>query len=135
MYKETTKYVDFNGNEQTEDLMFNLTRTELIELETETEGGLEETINKISNEQDTKKLIDLFKKILVKSYGKVSEDGKRFIKNDAMKEEFMQSAAYDEMFMSLATDADKAQKFINSILPRELVAAQQAAIPAPAENK
>jgi hypothetical protein len=49
-----------------------------------------------------------------------SEDGKRFIKNDQLREEFTQTAAYDALFMELATDEDAAANFIQGILPKDM---------------
>ena len=37
MYKKTMKFVDFDGNERTEDFYFNLTEAEVIEMERMTE--------------------------------------------------------------------------------------------------
>ncbi len=120
MIKKTISYTDYDGNERTEDFYFNLSKPELIEMQTSEAGGLEKKIEKISKEQDIKKIIELMKDIIKKSYGVKSDDGKRFIKNDEILDEFMQSEAYSELFMSLATDANAASEFINGILPKGL---------------
>lgn len=121
MIKKTITYTDYDGNERTEDKYFNLSKPELIEMQASEVGGLEKKIEKISQEQDIKKIIELMKEIIQKSYGVKSDDGKRFIKNQELLDEFMQSEAYSELFMELATDADAASEFINGILPKGLV--------------
>lgn len=121
MIKKTITYTDYDGNERTEDFYFNLSKPELIEMQMSEAGGLEKKIEKISKEQDLKKIIELMKDIIKKSYGIKSDDGKRFIKNDEILDEFMQSEAYSELFMGLATDANEASEFINGILPKGLV--------------
>ena len=121
MIKKTITYTDYDGNERTEDFYFNLSKPELIEMQTSEAGGLEKKIEKISKEQDIKKIIELMKDIIQKSYGVKSDDGKRFIKNQEVLDEFMQSEAYSELFMDLATDANAASEFINGILPKGLV--------------
>ena len=121
MIKKTITYEDYDGNQRTEDFYFNLSKPELIEMQTSEAGGLEKKIEKISKEQDIKKIIELMKDIIQKSYGVKSDDGKRFIKNQEVLDEFMQSEAYSELFMTLATDADAASEFINGILPKGLV--------------
>ncbi len=121
MIKKTITYTDYDGNERTEDFYFNLSKPELIEMQTSEAGGLEKKIEKISKEQDIKKIIELMKDIIQKSYGVKSDDGKRFIKNQDVLDEFMQSEAYSELFMDLATDANAASEFINGILPKGLV--------------
>jgi hypothetical protein len=141
MLKKTIKYTNFLGNEVEDTLFFNLSQDELMEMELSKEGGLSSTIQRIVDTQDTPKIIAMFKDILLKSYGEVSEDGKRFIKNDQLREEFQQSKAYSELFMELATDADAATKFIEGVIdidqndPRlALVKKQNNPIPAPPEK-
>lgn len=121
MLKKTITYTDYDGNQRTEDKYFNLTKAELVEMNMSITGGLEKTIQKISEEQDVAKIIALFKDIILKSYGEKSLDGKRFIKNAELSEEFAQTEAYSELFMELATDADKAAAFINGIIPKDTV--------------
>ena len=121
MIKKTISYTDYDGNERKEDFYFNLSKPELIEMQTSEAGGLEKKIEKITQEQDVAKIIELMKEIIQKSYGVKSDDGKRFIKNQDILDEFMQSEAYSELFMELATDANAASDFINGILPKGLV--------------
>lgn len=120
MIKKTITYEDYEGNQRTEDFYFNLSKPELIEMQVSETGGLEKKIEKITQEQDIKKIIELMKDIIKRSYGVKSDDGKRFIKNEEILADFMQSEAYSELFMSLATDANAASEFINGILPKGL---------------
>lgn len=117
MLKETIKYVDYNGTERTEDHYFNLTEAELMELEMSTTGGLAEMIQRIVAAQDAPAIIKIFKELVLRAYGQKSPDGRRFIKNDQLREEFSQTEAYSKLFMKLATDADAAAKFVNGIMP------------------
>lgn len=120
MIKKTIRYTDYDGNIRNEDHYFNMSKPELIEWQASQSGGLEKRIERISKEQDTNEIIKLVKEIIEKSYGVKSDDGKRFIKNKEILDEFMQSEAYTELFMSLATDAEAAAEFINGILPAGL---------------
>ena len=120
MLKKTIKYKDFNGNEREEDFYFNLMQSEIAELELRTVGGFTESIQKIIQTQDGPEIIKQFKKIILKSYGEKSADGKRFIKSDELSEAFSQTNAYSELFMELATDDEAASAFINGIVPDEL---------------
>ena len=74
-------------------------------------------INRIIAEQDGKRIIELFKDLVLRSYGKKSDDGRRFIKSQELREDFAQTEAYSDLFMELATDADAAAKFVNGIVP------------------
>lgn len=117
MYAKTITYTDYNGNERTEEFYFNFSTAELAEMELSTKGGLEGEIKYIANEQDGAKIVEWFKKIILKSVGKKSPDGKRFIKSKEISDEFAQTEAYSQLFMELAFDAEKGAEFINNIVP------------------
>lgn len=120
MLKKTITYETFDGKEMTEDFYFNLTKTEIMEMEMSESGGLSETLKKIVAEDDKAKIIAMFKDIILKAYGEKSPDGKRFIKSEEQSKAFSQTGAYDELFMSLTTDAEAASAFINGLLPKDL---------------
>lgn len=118
MLKKTITYTDFNGVERTEDFYFNLTKAEIAEMELEIPGGMTTMIDRITKTQDTPSLVKLFKDLILRSYGKKSDDGRRFIKNADVVDEFKDSEAYSELFMELATNADAASAFVNGIVPK-----------------
>lgn len=117
MIKETRTYTDYNGVKRTEDFHFNLNKAELVEMQYSVNGGFAEQVQAIIDAQDTAELIKIFKDLVLKAYGKKSLDGRRFEKSEELSREFAQTEAYSDLFMELATDADKASKFINGILP------------------
>ena len=119
MLKKTMTYTDYNGVERTEDFFFNLTKAELMEMELGTAGGLAETLQKIVDSKDAPAIIKAFKDIVLKAYGKKSDDGRRFIKTPEISEEFAQTEAYSDLFMLLATNAEEAAKFVNGIVPQD----------------
>lgn len=120
MLKKTITYVDFNDVETTEDFYFNLSKTELTEMETSVKGGLSAMLKQIVATEDMKEMFGIFKKIIVSSVGIKSADGKRFVKSDEISQDFVSSPAFDELFMSLATDVGKAAEFIKGIIPKDL---------------
>lgn len=120
MLKKTITYTDYNGVERTEDFYFNLTTAEVMEMEMSASGGYGEMLKKIVAAQDAPTIIKVFKELVLKAYGEKSDDGKRFIKNDEIREAFSQTEAYSILFMELATDADAAAKFVNGIMPANL---------------
>lgn len=120
MIKETRTYVDYDGVERTEDFYFALSKAELAEMELSTDGGFEKLIDKIVKSKDNKKIVETFKQILLKSYGEKSDDGRRFIKSAELSKEFSETPVYSDMFIELATDEDKASKFINGIMPKDI---------------
>lgn len=116
MIKKTIKYVDYDGNERTEDFYFNLNKAESMEMALSEEGGMSAKIDKIIKAQDSAKLVSTFKDIILLSYGEKSPDGRKFVKSKELSEAFSQTEAYVNLFMELSTDADKASEFVNGIL-------------------
>lgn len=125
MFRKTITYEDYDGKVRTEDHYFNISRAELALMELGTEGGYTAYLDKISKEQDTVKIAEIFKEIIHKSYGVKSSDGKRFIKNEEIVTAFEQSEAYSELIIWLL-QADNASLFMKAILPANLVAAAEA---------
>lgn len=120
MLIRTITYENLDGEVVSEDYYFNLSKPELIDLEVEYKEGFKTMIETIIAANDRKELINQFKKLVLMTYGIRSEDGKRFIKNDQLREEFSQTPAYDALFMELATDDGAAVEFLTGILPRDL---------------
>lgn len=120
MIKKTIKYIDFDGVEREEEFRFNLTKAELAEMNFSATGGLEKLIRRIVNEQDTQQLIKIFKDIILRSYGKVSDDGRRFIKTPELRQEFEQTQAYSDLYMEFLEDPDKLIAFIEGVIPPDI---------------
>lgn len=117
MLKKTITYQDHNGETVSEDFFFHLSKAELVELELSHQGGLSAALQRIIEAEDGKGIIAEFKKIILGAYGKRSEDGRRFIKNQEIREEFESSEAYSALFMELVTNTDSAVEFVNGVIP------------------
>lgn len=119
MIKKTITYVDFNGKERTEDFYFHLSLPEATRLVAELGAvgtdDLSKVIEKIAEQQDFKKLIDIFDKIILSSYGQKSVDGKSFIKTDEARELFANSNAYAELFEEIVNDPEGSKTFFEGI--------------------
>jgi len=132
MLKREIKYEDFNGNKTSDIFYFNLSEHELVDLEVAQKQGLQAMLQEIIDTKDHKGLIELFKKIIMLSYGEKSSDGKRFIKSEQSRLEFSQSAAYNTLFMELATDDGAAATFLIGTLPSSMTGEiKKAMIPGP----
>ena len=127
MLKKTIKYTDFDGNERSDECYFNLSKSELTEMEMSENGGFDKYIEKIVETKDTKKTYQMFKEIVLMSYGEKSYDGKHFIKKKTvdgqvirLRDEFEQTGAFDELMMELLSDEKASADFINHVVPKEL---------------
>jgi hypothetical protein len=117
MLKKTITYMDYDDTERKEDFFFNLNKAELTEMELQIPGGMQRLLEKIVAERDSKRIIELFKDIILRSYGEKTADGKHFVKSKELTDAFTQTNAYSELFMELLNDAGVASKFVAGILP------------------
>lgn len=118
MFAKEITYTDFDGEKRTEKFYFNLTQAECIELEALGKGGLEGYIRRIISSDDQVEILNIIKKVILLAYGEKTADGKRFYKNQQMKDAFAASEAYSALFMELLSDADKASEFMREIAPK-----------------
>jgi len=121
MLKKTIPYTDYEGVDRVEDFYFNINKAELSEMQLSQPGGFVKMIQKISAEQDGPKIVQLFKDLVLNSYGEKSPDGKRFIKEPERTKAFSQTEAYVNLYMEISNDAKAASAFVKGILPKDLV--------------
>lgn len=121
MLKKTIIYHDYDGNERSENFYFNLSKAEVTEMEFSFTGGMTNVIEQMVNTQDTARIMELFKKIIMAAYGEKSADGKRFMKigpdGRRLAEGFVETEAYSELFMELVSDPKKFADFIAAVIP------------------
>lgn len=119
MLKRTITYVDYFGLERTEDFYFHLTEAELMKMQLSSYGGLAEQLKAIIDAKDAPTIVKIFEGIILNAYGQKSEDGRRFMKSEEIKNAFKETEAYSKLFVELTTDADAAAKFVNGIIPAD----------------
>ena len=120
MHKITLEYEDFNGDKVTEDLYFNLSKSEILEMNFSLQGGLINYAQSIINARDVDSLSKLFKELLLKSYGVKSADGKHFLKDEQIRKEFECSVPFDILYTKFATNDVAAAEFFNGIVPKDI---------------
>lgn len=120
MIKWPVTYTDYNGETVTEDYYFHLNKAELTMMQFEANGAFSQYLERLVVERNFKQLGIEFHNIILKSYGKKSDDGRLFRKSQTLRDEFEQSEAYSALFMELLSNEDKATKFIKGVLPADL---------------
>ena len=115
MFKIDLTYKNFLGVETTETLRFNLTETELLDLVRDDPTFNTSFLSYISQEKDYAKMMDVIRKLIVVSYGEVSDDGKYFRKSDARALDFVQSAAYEAFRDKILSD-ENGNGFMNFLM-------------------
>lgn len=123
MLTKAITYTDYNGNKKTKNFYFNITKTELAMMELTDNAGILETIKKMVNESDRKKIVEMFERIVLGSVGEKSADGEHFEKSEKIREDFKNHPAYDVLFMELISSDKTMSDFINAILPSDIAEA------------
>lgn len=124
MIKQKIKYVDFDDTEKEETLYFNLTAAELADIEIELGDGLQDYIETIVStdangnptieKENNVKVWNLFKTIISKAYGEKTQDG-RFVKNSVIKDSFLATEAYSQLFLRFIKEPETAKAFIKEL--------------------
>lgn len=121
MLKKTIKTTNLDGRDTSETHYFNLTTAELVKLNLEEGEGFQDYLTKIVEAENGKAIVETFDKLVGRSYGVRTLDGK-FIKRPEDYEAFKASQAYSDFFVELVTDGKKMSEFVNAIMPADLVA-------------
>lgn len=119
MIKQPITYTDYNGMERTEGFYFNLTEVELLDMNLE-HVNLQDKMRALVDAKDMQAIMKLITKIIYRSYGIKSEDGKHFHKSDEISTAFMQSPAYTVLFMDMLNGKIDPVKFIKGIVPSDI---------------
>lgn len=120
MIKWPITFTTYDDETITEDFYFHLNKAELAQMQFKANGAYSKFIERITNERDLEKLSEEFRNIILNSYGKKSDDGRVFRKSQQDRDDFEHSEAYATLYMELISDADKASKFMQGILPKDL---------------
>lgn len=123
MFSRTFTYKDYNGNTRTDTWYFNLDKAELMKMELGAWGGLDALMKRLVREENPEKIVETFEKIILAAVGEKSPDGRKFIKNEEIREDFRQTPAYADLFYELVMDSEKANAFFKACMPEELAAA------------
>lgn len=130
MLKKEISYTDYNGESRSEDFYFNMTRTEMAELDIDAGGVLIARLNRMVQRKDGAGMARFFRDFIVKSYGEKTDDGRFFDKgeNFSLGKRFTRSPAFDVLFMELLTDptGEKIRAFFLGVVPPEMAAEAQA---------
>lgn len=120
MLKRTIKYKDLDGNDLEEDFYFHYSTGEATELRITLGDNIQAKIQRLIESENTKEIVQIFKDIIADSIGRRSDNGKSFIKNQQIREEFMGSDAYSELLLWLFERTENMSNFVNGIFPANM---------------
>jgi hypothetical protein len=123
MYKTEITYKDFLDNNVTETLRFNISEDELLDLVREDERFDSGYLAYVVEQQDYPKMMDIVRKLIILSYGELSDDGRYFRKSDEKALDFLQSAAYPAFRDYLLEGKDgQFEAFLMGVFPSKFAA-------------
>lgn len=116
MLTKTITYTDFDGVERKEKHYFNLTKAEMLEFDSKyaDKGGIMKYLTWLVDNEKTNELILAFKEMILRSYGERTSTG-RFVKSQEIRDSFMATDAYSELFMEVISSQAAATTFINGL--------------------
>lgn len=125
MLKKTIRFQDFDGEWQEKDYYFNLTAAEIVRQELlsvdEDENGVQrgltfrEKLDAITKSRKGSEVLPMFEDVIRMVYGE--REGDSFMKSAERSERFLNSAAWNALFLEFLTDPNSASDFINGVMP------------------
>lgn len=100
----------------TEDFLFHLSREELLAMNSEHNGDMAGYLRRIVDARKASAIMAEMQAIVLRAYGKKSEDGATFVKSSELRGEFVISQAYMQLMDELSHDAREATRFVNGVL-------------------
>lgn len=117
MISKTFKYTDYNGVEREETHWFNFTQAEITKMEFSVDGGFSERLKRIISAKKQTELFPIIEQFVLEAYGVKSPDGRKFIKNDEVREDFKSTEMFSQLVMELVTNDEAAAEFIIGVSP------------------
>ena len=122
MISKTLTYVDYNDKKCTTTFHFHLTVPEITKMQfRDPNQTLFDAIVKMTEEDDTRSVLELLETIVRSAVGVRSEDGARFSKNDDIVSELFDTEAYSVLFEELLKSPDVTAKFLQGMLPTSVL--------------
>lgn len=124
MIKQTLTYHDYEGEEHTKDFYFSLNQTEFALMNNRLPGGFEYYLQKIQQDHDETKLLELLTMFIVEGYGERLMDGLGFSKEDLQGRKlgklFLSTEACDNLITELLEKENNLGAFLTGMLPASI---------------
>lgn len=128
MICKTIKYTDYFGDPRETKAYFHLNASELTDMLFEIggkKGDYSDAIKAIIESDDRQYIVTMIKQIILRSYGVRSDNGQNFMKEDPITGEkyyktFMQSAAFEKLYVELYSNEDTLNDFVVGVMPADM---------------
>jgi hypothetical protein len=120
MFERKFTYEGFDGKTYEDTWGFYLSKADILEIQLGTFVGLDQLMKRLIETQNGKEIMAVVKEIILKSVGHTSPDGRKFLRNEDLRDEFYQTDAYSQLFTELVTDPEKVLEFIFGAVPKDI---------------
>jgi hypothetical protein len=120
MLTRTIEFEDIDGKKVVEEFHFHVSRTDMIDLLIE-KPEMEAKLTTMAESMDGRSIIGLLKEFIFLSVGKRPANGRQFIKNQEITDDFRYSGAYDSLLWELTNNPEMANEFLEGIFPASLL--------------
>lgn len=120
MFERKFKFEGFDGKMYEDTWGFYLSKADLLEIQLGTFVGLDALMKRLIETKNGKEIMAIVKEIILKAVGHTSPDGRKFLRNDELREEFQQTDAYSQLFSELVTEPEKVLDFIFCAVPKKI---------------
>lgn len=120
MLERTFTYEGFDGKMHTDKWNFYLSKADLLEINVESFVGLDVLLKRLFDSQNGREIMSIIREIVLRSVGKPSADGRRFIRTPELRDEFYQTEAYTQLMLEMFEDPNKVNEFLISVVPSDM---------------
>lgn len=120
MLERTFTYEGFDGKIYTDTWGFYLSKADLIEINYGSWVGIDNLLKQLVQNKNGKEIVNIVKEVVLKSVGRPSVDGRRFIRNDETRQEFYETDGYSQLMSELLTEPNKVIDFLTAVIPKEM---------------
>lgn len=118
--KQITYKNRFNPNEEiTDTYWFGVDASEIATLKAAHQRDIGEYFRRIQNANSTEELVKFYRELILLGVG--IRVGNRMDKSPEVQRDFVQTGAYDVLFMELIQSPDQGVGFINNMYPQDLI--------------
>lgn len=118
MIAKTIRYEDYDGNPAEATYWFNLDGSEMVELDFTHHDDPGAYLKSVAQDKNYTELIRIWKGLLFKAVG--VREGRRLVKTQEILDEFVQTGAYNALFMEVIQNEHAGFDFFKQLLASDL---------------
>lgn len=119
MFQREIQYENLDGEPVSATYWFGLDASEIALLKVTHKQDIGEYFNRIIRSEDNLEIMAMFQELLKLGVGR--REGQRFDKSKEIKDEFIQTGAFNALFFELLQTKDQGASFVNDMFPKKLI--------------